>query len=427
MGGAYMNKNILIMFENTPVMSFNLYECVYDVLREDLLPFALKGEIKRIPDFYEIKSKDDDKQRRFIINCNREAIILWLASRSLPLSRKYAKWIYNLLRIEQISSAEQKARISIICRSVSVLDNYWIKLDGDTATWESINVRHNPLNETIAQVALHGKSVKLQGSLTTPELTTNGAYAKAWRRHDDERLWLYKLGANGNTESRIEVMCSDLLDKMNVRHCHYEAGEDDGEYVCMCPSMTDDNISILPGMDFYTYCNVNNFDYYKKMMEIDADSIYKMWIVDYLLCNRDRHGQNWGFYYKPHSMEIVGCHPLFDHNNAFDKEWMQDRDAAYQFGDMTIREAAHKAMQNVDFHFIEEIKREDFITERQYNEFIYRAKELGIKTFCTYDDLIIKYMNKYNINLPIADVKSLLPDAELPEDLLEQAISCVSK
>lgn len=422
-----MSKNMLIMCEDNPVLSINFDEGVYDVLREDLLPFTLKGKLRRVPDFSEIKSKYDLTQSRIIDRRNSAAIISWLANRTLSLSRKNAKWIYNLLKIEQLNTEYQKARVSIVCRSVSVLDNYWIKLDGDTATWESINVRHNPLNETIAQVALHGKSVTLQGSLTTPELTTNGAYAKAWRRHDDGRLWLYKLGANGNTESRIEVMCSDLLDKMNVRHCHYEAGEDDGEYVCMCPSMTDDNISILPGMDFYTYCNVNNFDYYKKMIEIDAESIYKMWIVDYLLCNRDRHGQNWGFYYKPHSMEIVGCHPLFDHNNAFDKEWMQDRDAAYQFGDMTIREAAHKAMQNVDFHFIEEIKREDFITERQYNEFIYRAKELGIKTFCTYDDLIIKYMNKYNINLPIADVKSLLPDAELPEDLLEQAISCVSK
>lgn len=421
-----MSKNMLIMCEDNPVLSINFDEGVYDVLREALLPFTLKGKLRRVPDFSEIKSKYDDMQRIITIEHNYEAVVLWLAGRSLSLSRKNAKWIYNLLRIEQISSAEQKARISIICRSVSVLDNYWIKLDGDTATWESINVRHNSLNETIAQVALHGKSVKLQGSLITPELTTNGAYAKAWRRHDDGRLWLYKLGANGNTESRIEVMCSGLLDKMNVRHCHYEAGEDGGEYVCMCPSMTDDNISILPAMDFYTYCNVNNIDYDKKMMEIDAESIYKMWIVDYLLCNRDRHGQNWGFYYKPHSMEIVGCHPLFDHNNAFDKEWMQDRDAAYQFGDMTIREAAHKAMQNVDFHFIEEITREDFITERQYNEFMYRAKELGIKTFCTYNDLIIKYMNKYNINLPIADVKSLLPDTELPEDLLKTAIATMN-
>lgn len=284
-------------------------------------------------------------------------------------------------------------------------------------------MRHNPLNEELTQLALHGKSVNLQGSLCSPELTTNGAYAKAWRRHDDGNLWLYKLGANGNTESRIEVMCSNLLDKMNVRHCHYEAGEDDGKYVCMCPSMTDDNISILPGMDFYTYCNVNGLNFEKELLRIDADSIYKMWIVDYLISNRDRHGQNWGLYYKPKTMEIVDCHPLFDHNNAFDNEWMLDRDKEYQFGSMTIREAAHRAMSRVDFHFIADITREDFITQRQHKEFMSRAKELGIETRCTYDDLIIKYMNKYNVNLPVSEVKSLLPNVELPEDLLEDSIS----
>lgn len=289
-----MSESMLIMCGNIPVMFINFDDSVYDVLREDLLPFAIKGKLRKIIPFEEVKSKYDDTQRTIARDKNRDAIISWLANRTLSLSRKNAKWIYNLLRIEQFNTESQKARVSIICRSVSVLDNYWIKLDGDTATWESINVRHNPLNETIAQVALHGSSITLQGSLTSPELTTNGAYAKAWRRHDDGRLWLYKLGANGNSESRIEVMCSDLLDKMNVRHCHYAAGEDGGEYVCMCPAMTDDNISIMSGMDFYTYCNTNGIDFYKKILEIDADSIYKMWIVDYLISNRDRHSQNWG-------------------------------------------------------------------------------------------------------------------------------------
>lgn len=419
-----MAKAFLIMCENTPVMSINFDEGVYDILCAELLPFTIKGKLRHYDlagkDTY---TKDDLTQIRIADSSNKEAIISWLANRTLSLSRKNAKWVYNLLRIEQLSSENEKAKVAIICRAVSVLDNYWLKLDGDSVTWESINVRHNPLNETIAQVALHGKSVTLQGSLCSPELTTNGAYAKAWRRHADGNLWLYKLGANGNTESRIEVMCSNLLDKMNVRHCHYEAGEDDGKYVCMCPAMTDDNISILPGMDFYTYCNANGLNFDKELLRIDADSIYKMWIVDYLLCNRDRHSQNWGLYYKPKTMEIVGCHPLFDHNNAFDNDWMKDRDAKYQFGDISIREAAHRAMSHVDFHFIADITREDFITERQYKEFISRAKELGIETRCTYDDLVIKYMNKYSVNLPVNEVKSLLPNIELPEDLLEDSIS----
>lgn len=419
-----MTKNMFIMCEDTTVVKVNFDEGIYVVLREDLLPFSLKGKIHRVLEFEEIKSKNDDVQRQVILRKNETAVISWLANRSLPLSRKNAKWLYNLLRIDQLSSETTKAKISVMCRSVSVLDNYWIKLDGDTATWNSINVRHNPLNETIAQVALHGKSVTLQGSLVTPELTTNGAYAKAWRGHEDG-LWLYKLGNNGNTESRIEVMCSNLLDKMNVSHCHYEAGEDAGKYVCMCPSMTTDDISILPAMDFYSYCNVNGLDYDEEILKIDAENIYKMWIVDFLLCNRDRHGQNWGFYYNPKTMKILGCHPLFDHNNAFDVEWMQDRDAKYQFGDMTIREAAWIAMQKVDFHFTEKITREDFITERQYQEFMERAEYLGVIVELTYKDKVRTLMSKLHLNRPLEEVMKLFPNEYLTDDILESNLKYI--
>lgn len=416
-----MAKNMLIMHENTPVLAVNFDEAIYDVLCKDKLPFTLRFKLRKVPTFEEIKSQYDLTQARIITEKNKDAIIDWLGNRTLSLSRKNAKWIYNLLRIEQLHSNTEKAKIAIICRAVSVLDNYWLKLEGDTATWESINVRHVPLNETIAQVALHGKSVTLQGSLCTPELTTNGAYAKAWRRHDDG-LWLYKLGNNGNTESRIEVMCSNLLDKMNVQHCHYEAGEDDGKYVCMCPSMTTDKISILSGMDFNSYCNMNGLDPGMEMLKIDAESIYKMWIVDYLFSNRDRHGQNWGMWYDPKDMTFICCHPLFDHNNAFDVEWMQDRNAKYQFGDMTVREAAHRAMTKVDFHFTQDITREDFITERQYNEFMWRAKDLGIEILCTYEDRVRTMMSQLHVNLPLKSVMISLPSTELSDEDLKASL-----
>lgn len=305
----------------------------------------------------------------------------WLANRVLLLSRANAKWIYNLFHFEQTGSDEQRMKIAMTCRAASVLDPYWLKYqDDEDISWSMVDIRRNPLNEIVAQVALHGKSLTLQGSMITPELTTNGAYAKAWRRHSDNSLWLYKLGNGGNTESRIEVMCSGLLDKMNVEHVRYESGEDEGEYVCMCPCMTKDSKAILSGMEFIAYCNVNGMDPYRLMLEIDGESIYKMWIVDFLISNRDRHSQNWGFFYDTETMEILGCHPLFDHNKAFDVDYMRDMDAPYQFGEMTIKQAALKAMKQVDFHFTGPITRKDFITEWQYLSFQKRARCLGLKT-----------------------------------------------
>ena len=90
------------------------------------------------------------------------------------MSRANAKWIYNLLKFEQVQSDYQKAKIAIACRAVSLQDSYWLKLDGDNTNWAGVDIRRNHLNEVIAQVALHGKSLTLCGSLISPELTTHG-------------------------------------------------------------------------------------------------------------------------------------------------------------------------------------------------------------------------------------------------------------
>ena len=373
-------KAFTIMMKDTAVLRVDFDTLCYEVLNEKYLPYPIKGKLQKIPSPDTIKTAYDMSQSLLAVRKNEEAVVSWLTGRVLLLSRANAKWIYNLFHFEQTGTAEQHMKIAMVCRAVSVLDPYWLKFDDDgEISWSSVDVKRNPLNVIVAQVALHGKSLTFQGSPVTPELTTNGAYAKAWRRHEDGNLWLYKLGANGSTESRIEVMCSNLLDKMNVEHVHYEAGQDEDQYVCMCPCMTTEREAVLTGMEFVSYCNVNGIDADARMMEIDGESIYKMWIVDFLISNRDRHGQNWGFYYDTETMAILGCHPLFDHNNAFDIDFMRDMDAPYQFGEMTIRQAAKKAMEKVDFHFTASITRADFITDRQYQSFCKRAKCLGLK------------------------------------------------
>lgn len=373
-------KPFTIMHKDIEVMRVDFDAMRYEVLNEKYLPYPIKGKLQEIMEPCRIKSSYEMTQSLLAARKNEDAVVSWLAGRVLLLSRANAKWIYNLFRFEQVGTDEQRVKIAMTCRAASVLDPCWLKFEEDQSiTWSQIDIRQNPLNEVVAQVALHGKSLTLQGSMITPELTTNGAYAKAWRCHPDHCLWLYKLGADGNTESRIEVMCSNLLDKMNVEHVHYEAGEDEGKYVCMCPCMTTESKAILTGMEFISYCNVNGLDPEAEMFKIDGESIYKMWIVDFLISNRDRHSQNWGFFYDTETMEILGCHPLFDHNNAFDIEYMRDMDAPYQFGEMTARQAAQTAMEKVDFHFTAPITREDFITDRQYASFQKRAKYLGLQ------------------------------------------------
>lgn len=371
-------KDVILMSKDNPVMRINFSTSVYDVINENLLPYGLKGKIRNIPSFDSVKSKYEDTQRQIAITKTKDALVSWFAHRTLLLSRANAKWIYNLLNISQVDSELQRLKISFICRSVSILDNYWVKLDGDKVCWDKIDITRNPLNEVIAQVALHGKSLTLQGSLVTPELTTDGAYAKAWRRHDDGKLWLHKLGHNGNFESKVEVAVSNILDKINVDHVHYEAGTDGDKYVCMCPAMSDKNNSILPAMEFFSYCSSHGLNGISEIIKIDSDSYYKMHIVDYLISNRDRHDRNWGLFYDPDTMEIKRLHPLFDHNNAFDIEWMKDKNATYQVTGLPMKRSAQEAMCKTDFKFTNTVVKDDFVTERQYDSFMNRAEDLRL-------------------------------------------------
>lgn len=373
-----MTKDLLLMMMDEPVMRVNFDEGRFDVLNERLLPYTMKGKIVYIPDFSEIKTRYDDTQRQIAIRKCTDAFITFLSKRVLSLSRENAKKVYNLFGYSQAQDDISKSKIALLCKAVSLQDNYWIKLEDSEDTWKDVNLRTNSLSEIVAQVSLHGSSLSLQGILRTPEWTGGGTYAKAWLREEDG-LYLHKRGANGNMESKIEVMVSHILDKCNVMHVQYEAASAYGDYTCKCKCMTTDELSILPAEDFYTYCNVNQLDFFKEIMKIDAETIYKMWIVDYLISNRDRHSMNWGFYYNPITMEILGCHPLFDHNNSFDIELMYDKDAPYLFDNrMTMKQAALKAKENVDFHFTEPITKADFLTDRQYHSFTERAEDLGI-------------------------------------------------
>ncbi len=411
------NKNLIIMMKDTPIMRVDFSEGIYEVLDQLHLPYPLKGRIKPIPALQPGSSRYDMTQAVVAMNNNNSAVTSWLANRVLPLSRKNAKWIYNALKVEQLNSDIEKAKVSVLCRSVSLLDNYWVKQENESVKWKDVDIRQNHLNEILTQIALHGASLTLEGSLCSPEMTTHGAYAKAWKRENGE-LYLYKMGANGWTESKIEVMTSNLLDKMNVTHLKYEAAESNGEYCCKCKCMTTSDLSILSGMDFTSYCNVNGLDPDAEMMKIDAESIYKMWIVDYLISNRDRHGLNWGFYYDSETMAIKGCHPLYDHNNAFDIEYMRNKNADYQFGNGSIRQAAEYAMKKVDFHFTDEITRADFLTDRQYDSFMGRARDLHIElrrekeSAGERDAFVETLMNKARLLKAKASGGSVLPESE---------------
>lgn len=420
-----MSQNFYLMFEDTPVLEVNFDDGTFDVLNEKRLPFNFRNTIRSYP-AKESYSKYDLTQIRIVDTANRELFIRWLSHRTLILSQHYAKKLFQAYRLPQRDDDVSRAKLSLACKSLSILDSYWVTNDA-TVKWKDINLRHNSLHKAIAQIQLHGKSLTLNGKPDSLAFSTNGAYAKAWHRDEDGTLWLYK-AEDHNSEDRIEVMCSAILDRCNIAHCHYEERYDGDLRVCACPSMTSDKISIMDGDAFSSYCNHHNLNVESELMRIDHDGYWKMMIVDYLLSNPDRHTQNWGLYYKSDSMEILGLHPLFDHNNAFDIDVMSDPDYGSHFRNSTLKQNALHAMKQVDFHFTAPITRDLFITERHYKSFMSKADELGVQVRpLTLDDLYIQYggFEKYKQEVLAMLPESILGDTTLAVPSLIKALECV--
>lgn len=366
---------MLLMLKDTPVLQADFGNLIFEQLEPDLLPVNLKDKLgRKAPAIHE----NGITIPLSIPESNNYYLQEFLAGRVLPLTRTNAKKIYNILGASQSQSMTNKLRISLMCRAVSLLDNYWVKNDTDTCSWKDVSIRDNPLNEVFTQIALRGVSVSLQGEIHTPEITTNGAYAKAWKRENDG-LWLYKKGHNGNFEAKVEVMVSNILDNMNVSHVTYKAAEDQDEYCCKCPCITTEEISLVDAETVEAWFNRREKTFMSYVQKNYADDLYKMWIVDYLISNPDRHSQNWGFLFEADTTRIIGLHPLFDHNNAFDVQYMQNPDADYiANSQFTMREAAQYARKRVEIHYYDDFTREDFLTERQYQSFMSRLKELRI-------------------------------------------------
>ena len=78
--------------------------------------------------------------------------------------------------------------------------------------------------------------------------------------------------------------------------------------------------------------------------------------------------------------ELLTLHPLFDHNNCFDPEFMADPTGGIcqLLPGKNQKEAALYAVKHCDFRCIKPVTKNMFFDNEMYESFIHRAVELGL-------------------------------------------------
>ena len=365
-----------LMRGDKKVLKFDLAEGIFEVYLPQLMPLTMRNKIIDTRN----SEKFSCKEIGIFLN-NSDIMFHYLSSRVLNLDRKNAKKILNCYDFSQSQDYRNKANIAICCRGVSLIDDFWISVDNDTYSWDSINFKHNPLDPVVTQIALLGSSLMLNGLPFTPELTCHGCCAKAWVRENDT-TFLYKRSSPGGNESEIEISVSKILDCFNVNHVEYLPAEylDEREGLCKCANMTSDTLSIVSAMDVYSCLRCNRSSFIAYCFQNDPDSIYKMCIVDYLISNPDRNLQNWGFYEDNLTGKVLKCHPLFNHDKAFDAEILNNLNGgpSQVFEGLNQYQAALKSLENCEFKMLRKPHRNLFLNYEMYNSFMRKAVRLGL-------------------------------------------------
>lgn len=194
-------STMYLKLQNKTIMEFDVDE-FFRVYDNNLMPFIIRDNIIDTSN-----CDNNSKEYNKIIRNNVAAFSKFLSYRKLNINRENAKKIFNQLHIPQKDEFDVNLKTMILCKAMSVVDDYWIT-DNKNEKWEDVNVRDNPLHEVLAQLALFGSSPKMltiTGKICTPELTGQGTYAKAWFRENGV-LYLYKAGTKFGNEPQKKLL-----------------------------------------------------------------------------------------------------------------------------------------------------------------------------------------------------------------------------
>lgn len=295
-----MERDYILMNKDLPLTQFHLKD-----IGEELF---ILSDIRQIT-----SSPYDEEKLELLLNYRKPA--------------KNREHIDKLLKAMQIQSISGYLDISY---GLSLNDTLWFKpaKASDDINWDSLNLYDNEFNENIAHFAFCG-----QGSdglkTPSPEFSTNGMLPKCWHREEDN-ICLYKGGTSGcsnsGNEPYSEYMCSAILSALQMTDfADYTLKSYHNNLVSSCRIFTSKELGYLP------FCNYSNPDTFMQIVKaFDSlglrEQFDNLMVFDALVCNTDRHLNNYGFLIDNDTYKIEGMAPVFDNGLGMFPYYTLDKD-----------------------------------------------------------------------------------------------------
>lgn len=246
-----------------------------------------------------------------------KGIEAWVRHRAIPKNRAFVSTFLARSGL----SVNRPLGIIAVCKGLSLGDCYWVVESGSPDTFDKVNLYENRMSRLLAQIAFTGYGSSPRGGFSSsPEFTTNGALPKSWRRINGH-VYLYKGGttgaANAGFEPYSEYYASDVAQAFGVAAVSYDLRMWKGILCSACELFTSLERSFVPVADVVREGGFPAVvDFHEKLGEPYVQAISDMVAFDALICNTDRHFNNFGFLVDSRTNEFVAPAPLFDHGNS---------------------------------------------------------------------------------------------------------------
>lgn len=234
----------------------------------------------------------------------------FLERRKAPKHRKH---IEDLLEQYGCNTLDGFLRVT---HALSLNDTFWVKEASSSLTWNEVSLYQNEFNDLISQAAFDGVVSSMTISSTSPEFGTDGQYAKCWVREGKD-IWLYKRGsATFEIEPVSEFLSSQIAEIICPGAVQYDLAFFRGQLISKCLLFTSEQVGLAKAYDLIrsnrTIAGI--MDYFSSVG--CADSVRRMFVLDALILNTDRHFGNFGMLFDNNTMELLGMAPIYDNNRS---------------------------------------------------------------------------------------------------------------
>ncbi|MDE7311892.1 MAG: HipA protein [Eubacterium sp.] len=242
-------------------------------------------------------------------------------------NRRAPKHRENIAELLRQSGCDTLRGFIDITHALSLVDTFWVRPIDSRLTWESVSLYTHPFNEVVAKTAfeggLHGRGL----STTSPEYGTDGSFAKCWIRERD-KIRMLKRGssgaANAGMEPYSEYYAAQIIKEFTDEFVSYDLRTVGGRICSVCDIFTSEDFGYLP-FDSVSTRHTDVVEVLNKAKKYGLESKFRrMFVIDAVIMNEDRHKNNFGFLVDNDAQVIVDMAPLFDHNVSLLPYAMED-------------------------------------------------------------------------------------------------------